>query len=584
MNPVAELVRRTRRSDERHLALSETDLADRPGVRAALARAGLVLVVAERLSPGPALRSLGRGSAVLVIVDAGSRSGVRLLDFIERQVERIRTRTPYSGVVVVAGADVDWRLLPARTWVLAEGRPPDIDAKVGAVLEHRQAYEDAFESWPAVAASQSGRRRPRPLAAIPHTVPNFNVRHPAMLVPIARAAAAMGTPVVCELSPQEALTYDLGRCGSRDDRRRIRAAMERMREDVSLVSDATGADMRLHLDHCDDPELIVHALGVGFDSLMADGSARSLTMNVRFTRRAVELASTFGVSVEGEVGSMDPHARRRTSRTLVEDLREFVERTEVAYVGLNAGQVHGSDYDYRRSRRALRDIEDLDRIHGGDDLRSLSQACVELDARLAAAGVDARQPDRRCLLRIRERLVEEPGSQAQAVLGEAYAAVPTGCWRLLGQLEQAWQQRRLGVATRRSALYGMVASAGGLTPGRDQQRFLDLGLLRQASAAVAGTGTRLVLHGGSSVAYEELPLLRTLGVARLNVGSRPFHAFVQALESRSPTRVRLDETWDAVRFLAEHAADWRRWLADPPSFLAPYQDELCRRYFVPLLG
>jgi fructose/tagatose bisphosphate aldolase len=307
-------------------------------------------------------------------------------------------------------------------------------------------------------------------------------------------------------------------------------------------------------------------------------------MNVRFTRRAVEVASTFGVPVEGEVGSMDPHARRRTSRTLIGDLREFVERTEVAYVGLNAGQVHGSDYDYRRSRRAMRDIEDLDRVHGADDPRSLSQACVELDAGLAAAGVDARQPDRRCLLRIRERLIVEPRTAAEAVLAEAYASVPTACWRLLGQLEQAWQQRRLAVATRRSALYRLVASGGGLEPGRGQQRFLDLDLLRQANAAVAGTGTRLVLHGGSSVAYEELPMLRTLGVARLNVGSRPFQAFLRALESSCPTPVRLDDTWDVVRFLAEYAADWRRWLAEPPSFLTAYQDELRRRYFIPLLG
>src|SRR5262249_51271888 len=156
-------------------------------------------------------------------------------------------------------------------------------------------------------------------------------------------AAALGTPVTCEVSPQEALTYHLDGSGSRDDRRRVRTALGRLREDVDLVSAATGADVRLHLDHCDDPELIVHALGVGFDSVMAAGPCGPLAMTARSTRRAVEVASAFGVPVEGEVGSMDPHARRRTSRTLIDDLREFVERTEVAYVGLNAGQVHGSD-------------------------------------------------------------------------------------------------------------------------------------------------------------------------------------------------------------------------------------------------
>jgi fructose/tagatose bisphosphate aldolase len=582
---LAELVRGAARSADRHLAVSESDLVDRPAVRASLARAGLGLVIARELPVERALRSLGGGCAVLVVVDAGTRCGVPLRDFIDRRVRDLRGHAPYAGVAVIAGSEVNVRLLPPRTWVIAgDRRPVDVAPMVRAVLENREAHEEVFGAWPPAAAHPRATRRARPLGAITRTVPNFNVRHPAMLVPVARTASAVGMPVVCEISPQEALTYYEDGGGTGDHRRRVRAVLSRLREDVDLVVEATGCELRLHLDHCDDPELIVFALGTGFDSIMADGSARSLALNVRFTRHAVEQAAAFGVPVEGEVGSMDPHGRRKTSRTLLEDLRTFVEGTGVDCVGVNVGQVHGSDYGYRRSQRAIRDIDDLERTHGGDDPLSLYLACSELDAELAVRSVAAHHADRRCLQRTRERLVEEPHTPAHEVVRDAYASVAVACWSLLARLEERWQERRLAVATRRTALCRSVTLGGGWLETGREQRFLDLDLLRQASAAVADTGARVVLHGGSSIAYDELRLLPALGVARVNVGSRPFAGFLRALTARCPEPAAFQptEVWDVVRFLGEHAADWRDWLGSPPSFLPGYEDELRRRYFDPL--
>src|SRR5262249_49461496 len=113
-------------------------------------------------------------------------------------------------------------------------------------------------------------------------------------------------------------------------------------------------------------------------------------------------------------------------------------------------------------------------------------ACTELDADLGAAGVAAHHPDRRCLLRIRERLVDEPGTPAQEILGEAYASVAVACWTLLARLEHAWHVRRLAVVARKSALHSTVAPRSGWLAGRHEpMRFLDFDLLRQAIAAVA---------------------------------------------------------------------------------------------------
>jgi fructose/tagatose bisphosphate aldolase len=574
------------RTADRHVAVSESDLVDRPAVRASLTRAGLRLVVARDVSVERVLRSVGSDAAVLVIVDAGARYGLTLHGYIDQQVDRVRERAPYAGVAVIAGADVNVRLLPPRTWVVAGDRwPVDVGPMIQAVLENREAREDVFSRWPEATPFPPGARQARRRPRVGHTVPNFNVRHPAMLVPIARVASALATPVFCEISPQEALTYYHDARGTRDHRRRVRTVLGRLREDVDLVAKATGCDIRLHLDHCDDPELIVFALGVGFDSVMADGSARSLAMNVRFTRRAAEIACQYGVPVEGEVGSMDPHGRRKTSKTLMQDLRTFVEETRVPYVGLNVGQVHGSDYGYRRSRRAISDIDDLERVHGGDDPLSLYRAGADMDAELASRGVAAHHPDRQSLLRIRERLVEEPSTTAQEVLSEAYASVAVACWSLLARLEHAWQRRRLAVAARKSALYGsVIVGAPRLEAAPERDRYLDLDLLRQASEAVAQAGTRIVLHGGTSIAYDDLRLLRSLRVARVNVGSGPFAAFLRALQARSPDPVAIGDVWDVVRFLDEYASDWRDWLERPRSFLGAYEDELRRRYFVPLIG
>ena len=58
----------------------------------------------------------------------------------------------------------------------------------------------------------------------------------------------------------------------------------------------------LHLDHGQDLEMIVDRLRCGYSSVMFDGAELDLEENISRTRRIVEIAHTFGASVEGEVG------------------------------------------------------------------------------------------------------------------------------------------------------------------------------------------------------------------------------------------------------------------------------------------
>ncbi|HXM53945.1 MAG TPA: class II fructose-bisphosphate aldolase [Candidatus Dormibacteraeota bacterium] len=585
---LVEVVRRAPRQGAAALAISDGDLVDRPWLRRALDRAGLRLVVAGALPVERALESAGPAAAVLVVIGAGARQGVRLEEYIAARAAAVRGASAHVGLLVVAEGPCSPSLLPARTWVVAAGqREADVRPMVEAVRANLLDRVEAQRVWPPLREAARPREGRQP-AAPPRCVPNFNVRHPAMLVPIARVAAALGTPAFCEISPQEALTHHRGAAGGRDPGRAVAAVLEALRVHVDRVRAATGADLWLHLDHCDDPELISRALDAGFDSIMADGSDRPLALNIAFTRRAVERARGYGVPVEGEVGSIDPSGRRRTSRSEPADVATYVAETGVDFVGVNVGQVHGSDYAFNRARRAIRELADLDRVHRGGDARSLYDACRDLDAELAAAGVSRSQADRRALHALRDRLVDDPAAAAEDLLANAYRAAGVASWTVLARLEHDWHRRRAGLAARRRRLCArVVGPQPRLGDGPARQPYIDVPLLQEVTRGLAGRGTRVVLHGGSSIAHDDLRLLDRLGVARVNFGSAPFSAFLTALAARAPgggPAARPDGLVSVLRFLDEHANDWETWLDGSGPALDAYEEQLRRRYFLPLQG
>lgn len=88
----------------------------------------------------------------------------------------------------------------------------------------------------------------------------------------------------------------------------------------------------LHLDHGDTYELCVSCIEMGFSSVMIDGSALPYDENVALTKKVVEYAHKYDVTVEGELGVLAgieddvvAAASVYTSPDLVED---FVKKTE----------------------------------------------------------------------------------------------------------------------------------------------------------------------------------------------------------------------------------------------------------------
>lgn len=99
----------------------------------------------------------------------------------------------------------------------------------------------------------------------------------------------------------------------------------------------------IHLDHGTYDE-VFEAIKLGFDSIMFDGSHLPFEENIKQTKHVVEVAHSFGIPVEAELGSI-PDASNEINwadhYTKVEEAERFVAETGVDLLAISAGVMHG---------------------------------------------------------------------------------------------------------------------------------------------------------------------------------------------------------------------------------------------------
>lgn len=102
----------------------------------------------------------------------------------------------------------------------------------------------------------------------------------------------------------------------------------------------------LHLDHGDSFELCKSCIEYGFSSVMIDGSHLPYEENVELTRKVVEYAHQFDVTVEGELGVLagveDEVSAETHTYTRPEEVEDFVKRTGVDSLAISIGTSHGA--------------------------------------------------------------------------------------------------------------------------------------------------------------------------------------------------------------------------------------------------
>ncbi len=103
----------------------------------------------------------------------------------------------------------------------------------------------------------------------------------------------------------------------------------------------------LHLDHGDTFELCKSCIDFGFSSVMIDGSHHPYEKNVELTRKVVDYAHKYDVSVEGELGVLagieDEVVAEHSSYTRPEEVEDFVKKTNVDSLAISIGTSHGAN-------------------------------------------------------------------------------------------------------------------------------------------------------------------------------------------------------------------------------------------------
>lgn len=103
----------------------------------------------------------------------------------------------------------------------------------------------------------------------------------------------------------------------------------------------------LHLDHGQDMDTVLKAIELGFSSVMIDASSETFENNIRITKEVVEKAHKNGVTVEAELGHVGANDKSEADSitdsvyTEVDDVIEFVERTNVDSLAISIGTAHG---------------------------------------------------------------------------------------------------------------------------------------------------------------------------------------------------------------------------------------------------
>ncbi len=111
---------------------------------------------------------------------------------------------------------------------------------------------------------------------------------------------------------------------------------------------AQGSKLRfaLHLDHGDTFELCKSCIETGFSSVMIDGSHRPYEKNIEETRKVVEYAHRYDVTVEGELGVLagieDDVVAAKSIYTQPDQVVDFMQKTGVDSLAISIGTSHGA--------------------------------------------------------------------------------------------------------------------------------------------------------------------------------------------------------------------------------------------------
>ena len=169
-----------------------------------------------------------------------------------------------------------------------------------------------------------------------YAIPAFNFNNMEQLQAIIKASSELKSPVILQVS-KGARSY----ANETLLRYMAQGAVEYAKE-----LGCEHPEIALHLDHGDSFEVCKSCIEYGFSSVMIDGSALPYEENVELTKKVVDYAHKYDVTVEGELGVLagveDEVSHAESHYTQPEEVIDFTTKTGVDSLAISIGTSHGA--------------------------------------------------------------------------------------------------------------------------------------------------------------------------------------------------------------------------------------------------
>ena len=169
-----------------------------------------------------------------------------------------------------------------------------------------------------------------------YAIPAFNFNNMEQLQAIIMAAAETKSPVILQVSK-----------GARNYANQT--LLRYMAEGAVAYAKELGWEnpqIVLHLDHGDSFETCKSCVDFGFSSVMIDASSLPFEENIALTKKVVEYAHQFDVTVEAELGVLagveDEVSAAESHYTKPEEVIDFATRTGCDSLAISIGTSHGA--------------------------------------------------------------------------------------------------------------------------------------------------------------------------------------------------------------------------------------------------
>lgn len=164
-----------------------------------------------------------------------------------------------------------------------------------------------------------------------YAVANFCIWNVEMLSGVMEACEELRSPVI--------LSFGSGFLQNTD----INHFIHMMRS----YATTTSLPASIHWDHGRNFDIVSHAIDIGYNSLMIDGSAYDFEENIRMTKEVVDKFGPMGIPIEAELGHVGAEtdyeeALASYGYTDPSQAAEFVARTGIDSLAVAIGNQHGA--------------------------------------------------------------------------------------------------------------------------------------------------------------------------------------------------------------------------------------------------